>query len=147
MTNASKYEFEFPDEAGYPDGTGTLSQTQKSLIDEVTDADDERPKSELAFEVVRDDDNKRYDALVEDEAVGIMTYELNDTRISLVSTEVPPDYRGQGVASELIWRVLDDIRKRGETVTVICPIVRTFINEHPEYSDLVDTVRPGLKSR
>jgi hypothetical protein len=32
------------------------------------------------------------------------------------------------------------------TVTIICPIVRTFIDNHPEYEDLVDRKRPGVKT-
>jgi hypothetical protein len=33
----TRYAFEYPDEAGYPDGKGTLSQDQAVLIDEVID--------------------------------------------------------------------------------------------------------------
>lgn len=33
----TRYAFEYPDEAGYPDGKGTLSQDQIVLIDELLD--------------------------------------------------------------------------------------------------------------
>ena len=36
-TEPTRYAFEYPDEAGYPDGKGTLSQDQAVLIDEVID--------------------------------------------------------------------------------------------------------------
>ena len=55
MTNAtdsSSGDFEYPDEAGYPDGVGTLTQDQTVLIDEVTE-DDHVPG--LSFFVVNDD--------------------------------------------------------------------------------------------
>ncbi len=58
---------------------------------------------------------------------------------------VYPQFRKQGVATALIRRVLDTLRTQGKTVTVVCPIVRTFITSHPEYEDLVDAGRPGLK--
>ena len=38
MAEPTGYAFEYPDEAGYPDGIGTLSQDQAVLIDEVIDA-------------------------------------------------------------------------------------------------------------
>jgi len=37
MAEPTGYAFEYPDEAGYPDGIGTLSQDQAVLIDEVID--------------------------------------------------------------------------------------------------------------
>jgi predicted GNAT family acetyltransferase len=140
-------DFEFPDEAGYPDGTGTLTQDQVALIAEVSEAPDgSRPRASIDFDLVRDDEREVYDALVGDEAVATMTFALAKSRIALISAEVPPDRRNQGIATELVWRVLDDVRAHGETVTVICPIVRTFIDGHPEYDDLVNQVRPGLAS-
>ena len=36
-TTPTRYAFEYPDEAGYPDGKGTLSQDQIVLIDELLD--------------------------------------------------------------------------------------------------------------
>ncbi|MEU6325028.1 N-acetyltransferase [Streptomyces sp. NPDC047009] len=50
---------------------------------------------------------------------------------------------GQGIAPELIRRVLDDVRTQGKTVTSMCPIVRTFIEHNPEYSELIDPEHPG----
>jgi predicted GNAT family acetyltransferase len=49
------------------------------------------------------------------------------------------------VAGELIARALDDIRASGKKVTVNCPIVRTVIDHHPQYGDLVDKVHPGIR--
>jgi predicted GNAT family acetyltransferase len=53
---------------------------------------------------------------------------------------VLPAYRKHGVATELVGKALDDIRWRGKTITVICPIVRAVIDRHPQYLDLVDRV-------
>ena len=50
----------------------------------------------------------------------------------------------QGIATELIRRVLDDVRAQGKTVTIMCPIVRTFIENNPEYADLIDSKHPGV---
>ncbi|HEY4269328.1 MAG TPA: GNAT family N-acetyltransferase [Galbitalea sp.] len=60
-----------------------------------------------------------------------------------MAAAVFPEFRGQGIATELIRRVLDDVRAHGKTVTIVCPIVRTFIERNPEYTDLVSPKQPG----
>jgi predicted GNAT family acetyltransferase len=65
-------------------------------------------------------------------------------RIVLLGTSVYPEYRKQGVGTELIRRVLDDVRTQGKTVTVLCPVVRTFIDHNRDYADLVDPKHPGV---
>jgi predicted GNAT family acetyltransferase len=134
MTNA---DIEYPDEAGYPDGVGTLTQDQTALIDEVS-ADDHSPT--ISFFVA---DNE---AISGDTVIGGLTYTVAaENRLVLVAAAVFPEYRGQGVATELIRRVLDDVRSRGKTVTILCPIVWAFIDRNPGYSDLVDPELPGLR--
>lgn len=137
-------DFEYPDEAGYPDGTGTLTEDQVVLIGEVTD--DHSPT--ITFFVTDNEPSSTYEAISGDTVIGGLTYEVaEENRRVLVAAAVYPEYRGQGVATELIRRVLDDIRTRGDTITVVCPIVRTFIDRNPEYGDLVDSALPGLRTR
>jgi predicted GNAT family acetyltransferase len=64
-----------------------------------------------------------------------------DDRLVLLATSV---FRKQGVATELIRRVLDDVRAQGKTITIMCPVVRTFIEHNPEYADLIDPTYPGV---
>lgn len=137
-------EFEYPDEAGYPDGVGTLTQDQLVLIDEVR----EDHSSAIDFFVVDNHEDSTYEAIAGDTVIGGLTYSIADEkRFVLVAAAVFPEYRGQGVATELIRRVLDDLRARGITVTVLCPIVREFIDRTPSYEDLVDTELPGVRTR
>jgi predicted GNAT family acetyltransferase len=141
-TNSSHADFEYPDEAGYPDGTGTLTQNQTVLIEEVT-ADDHAPA--VSFFVVNDDKSQIYEAIAGDTVIAGLTYNMaSDNRIVLLATAVFPAYRKQGVASELIRQVLDDVRTQGKTVTIMCPIVWAFIERNPEYADLVDAKLPGV---
>jgi predicted GNAT family acetyltransferase len=135
-------DFEYPDEAGYPDGVGTLTQDQVVLIDEVRD--DHTPT--INFFVSRNEPIETYEAISGDTVIGGLTYNVAEgNRIVLVAAAVFPEYRGQGVATELIRRVLDDIRERGNTVTILCPIVWAFIDRNPDYNDLVDPALPGLR--
>ena len=138
----TRYAFEYPDEAGYPDGKGTLSQDQVVLIDEVID-DHHAPAFDFA--VVNDEKAGIYDAIVGDREIAGLTYNVaGDDRLVLLAASVYPEFRKQGVATELIRRVLDDVRAQGKTVTILCPIVRTFIEHNPEYADLIDPNHPGV---
>jgi predicted GNAT family acetyltransferase len=141
-TEPTRHAFEYPDEAGYPDAKGTLSQDQAVLIDEVL-GDPHAPA--LDFAVVNDDKAGAYWAIVSDRQIAGLPYEVaGDNRLVLLATSVFPEFRKQGIATELIRRVLDDVRARGKTVTIMCPIVRTFIEHNPEYADLIDPEYPGV---
>ncbi|WP_285114166.1 GNAT family N-acetyltransferase [Leifsonia sp. fls2-241-R2A-40a] len=136
MTDDTSGSFEYPDEAGYPDGTGTLSETQQVLVDEVKTTGEAQPG--IDFFVVENPETKTYDAVSGDTLVGGITYERQGDVITLIATSVFPEFRGQGVATALIRRVLDTIRSEGLLVKVQCPIVKTFIDAHDEYATLLD---------
>jgi predicted GNAT family acetyltransferase len=138
----SRYAFEYPDDAGHPDGKGTLSQDQTVLIDELLD-DPHAPASD--FEVVNDEKAGIYEGIVDDREIAGLSYNVaDDDRLVLLAISVFPEFRKQGIATELIRRVLDEVRAQGKTVTIMCPIVRTFIENNPEYARLVDSKHPGV---
>jgi predicted GNAT family acetyltransferase len=143
MTNDDtlRYKFEYPDQAGYPDGTGFLSQDQRVLIDEVVD----EHELGIPFELVHNGTDSTYEAITGSTEVGNLRYEIIDEdRVSLLTTMVWPEFRGQGVASEIIRRVLDDLKTSGRHITIMCPIVRTFIDRNPDYESIVDPHHRGV---
>lgn len=89
--------------------------------------------------VTRNDADGRYEArLAEDVAVIAFRRRDTDPPVLVMShTEVPDGMRGQGVGGRLVEGALDDVRSRGELVEPTCPFVASWIQEHPEYADLV----------
>jgi len=55
----------------------------------------------------------------------------------VLHTEVDAAFEGRGLGSELVRRMLDDIRSRSTKVLPVCPFVRAFVQRHPEYTDVV----------
>ena len=53
------------------------------------------------------------------------------------STLVPPHLRGHGIGTQLVRQALDWARGEGYSVVPSCPFVAAFIEENPEYADLV----------
>jgi predicted GNAT family acetyltransferase len=97
------------------------------------------------FAVVNDEKTGIYPALLGGREIAGLPYNVaGDNRLVLLATSVFPDFRKQGIATELIRRVLDDVRAQGKTVTIMCPIVRAFIEHNPEYVDLIDPEHPGV---
>ena len=127
-----------------PDGTDGQEQTpdlgQSVLKDEMTDGSDGSP---LTFDVLNDETAGIYEATVGDTAIGGVPYNLvGQGRIALLAVSVLPEFRGRGVSTELIRRVLDDVRARGATVINYCPVVRRFVENNPGYADLIDSHHP-----
>ncbi len=91
------------------------------------------------FRVVNDETAGIYEAIAGDREVGGVTYNMiGEDRIVLLAVSVFPEFRGKGIATELIRRVLDDVRANGRTVTNYCPVVAAFIEQNPDYVDLID---------
>jgi predicted GNAT family acetyltransferase len=96
---------------------------------------------------VADNPNKaRYEITVlsdngEGEIAGFVTYHLAEHTISFVHAETDPRFRGDGIGGQLVSAALDSARKRGLEVLPFCPFVRSWMGEHPEYTDLVPAAR------
>jgi len=100
------------------------------------------------FDVVNDEKHHIYEAVAGDTRIAGLTYDVaGDDRVVLLATSVLPERRKQGIATELIRRVLDDVRTQHKTVTVMCPIVHTFVEHNPGYADLIDAEHPGVPKR
>lgn len=84
-----------------------------------------------------DDAAGEYVALLDDTPVGQLTYRLEGRIMHVEHTLSDPSVRGRGLAGKLTRHVLDDARRRGLSVVPVCPYVAQFIDEHPEYSDVV----------
>ena len=80
---------------------------------------------------------RRFEILVDGGLGGFATYQVRDGALVLTHTEVDPAHRGRGVGNELARGALDQIRERGERVVPQCPFIARFVEDNPEYADLV----------
>jgi predicted GNAT family acetyltransferase len=91
-----------------------------------------------ALSLVDDRDARRYRLLADGQDVGFVEYDpVGSESILVKHTEVLPEHSGKGYGSEIVRRVLDDVRGRGLTVIPICPYALNFVRRHPEYHELV----------
>jgi predicted GNAT family acetyltransferase len=69
--------------------------------------------------------------------LGVADYRIDADVVVMPHTEIVRDRRGNGLGAELVQAALDDVRASGATVRPLCWYVVEFIDEHPEYADLV----------
>jgi predicted GNAT family acetyltransferase len=91
---------------------------------------------------VRDNHEKeRYDVHEDGMHAGFSQYRKRGSLVAFIHTEVDPEFEGKGLGTALIKGALDDARAHGLHVLPFCPFVRSYIEHHPEYVDLVPPER------
>jgi uncharacterized protein len=91
----------------------------------------------MTVALAHEPDRSRYALRVDDELVGVADYVERDGVLVFPHTEILPTHRGRGLAAQLVQYALDDVRRSGRSVIASCWFVADFIDEHPEYRDLV----------
>ena len=61
----------------------------------------------------------------------------SNTVLEFYSTYVPPPDRGRSIASQLVAAGMEYVRKEGLRVVPSCWYVAGWLDQHPEYSDLL----------
>jgi predicted GNAT family acetyltransferase len=88
--------------------------------------------------VVRDNPPElRYEALLDDQVVGIIRYRREPGLVVLAHSEIDLHLENGPVGKELVRGALADIRARSLRVVPHCPFVQDYIRAHPEEADLV----------
>jgi uncharacterized protein len=92
----------------------------------------------MALAITLNEPEHRYEAHVDGELAGFAVFRMRGDRIVFTHTEVDDRFEGQGVGSKLARHALDDVRERGSLrVVPQCPFIRSWIEKHPDYADLV----------
>jgi predicted GNAT family acetyltransferase len=116
--------------AGGGNFKSTLSPA--SAPDQRDHAMSEAPDPELVDNVAR----HRFEISVDGHAAFIL-YRPFPGGLILVHTEVPKALEGRGIGGRLVKATLLTLRGRGVKIRPDCPFVRSYIERHPEFADLV----------
>jgi predicted GNAT family acetyltransferase len=88
-------------------------------------------------ETVRNDARSRYEGRIDGEVVTVLDFVRRGDVLLLTHTGTEPAFRDRGLASEVTRAALADVRRRGEKVRPSCPFAVDFLDENPQYADLV----------
>jgi predicted GNAT family acetyltransferase len=94
-----------------------------------------------------DETRHRYTITVQGEVAGFAQFFDHDGQRVFVHTKVGEQYAGQGLAKLLVAGALDHVRANGLRIVPVCPFVKSYLDRHHQYDDLVDRVTPQLLAR
>ena len=86
---------------------------------------------------VRDNPDRHRFELDADGHVAFSNYARVGNVITIQHTEVPQELGGRGIGSALARGVLEFARGQGLKVVPHCPFVKSYIDKHPEFADLL----------
>jgi predicted GNAT family acetyltransferase/glutaredoxin len=89
------------------------------------------------LEVVDVPEASRYELRSGGRLIGLAAYRRRDGRIAFTHTEVDESCEGRGFGSRLAAAALEDARRDGSDVVPLCPFIAHYIEQHPEYQQLV----------
>lgn len=55
----------------------------------------------------------------------------------MIHTEVPQEFSGRGIASQLAHGMFELLRESGRKAVLKCPFMSGFLMKHSEYADIV----------
>jgi predicted GNAT family acetyltransferase len=96
------------------------------------------PSEPIRAAVIENPTLNRFERPIHDEAVAAAYYRNGDGKLTFIHTEVPSEFSGQGIATELARGTFDLLRRSGRKAVLVCPFMVHFANTHPEYRDVVE---------
>lgn len=68
--------------------------------------------------------------------IAIAVYRPSPGVLTFTHTETPRHLRGRGIASEMMGKVLAEVRAQELKVVPMCQFVADYMDAHPEFADL-----------
>ncbi|MBG0827003.1 N-acetyltransferase [Planomonospora sp. ID67723] len=91
----------------------------------------------MTVEVTAVPEKNLFEAEVDGEHAGQIEFVRRDGVIVYTHTEVDGPFEGRGIGGLLVRTALDAARAEGVKVVPRCSFVKSWIDGHPEYADLV----------
>jgi uncharacterized protein len=92
----------------------------------------------MDFAVRENAEHHRFERPIHDTAIAAAYYRLADGRVVFIHTEVPSEFSGAGIATDLARGAFDLLRRTKRKAVLICPFMVHFFSTHPEYADIVE---------
>jgi predicted GNAT family acetyltransferase len=89
------------------------------------------------LKVTHDKANHRFEIDLNNKKALIQYKKQGEHTLNLFHTEVPKEFEGKGVGSQLVKQTLEQIKAEGKKIVPSCPFVAIYIKRHPEYNTMV----------
>ena len=88
--------------------------------------------------VVHKPAESRFEAVLDGETVGVLSYDTHGSTVDLQHTVVDPAQRGAGIGGALVEEALAVVRANKLKARPTCPFVVTYVAENPQHADLLE---------
>lgn len=88
------------------------------------------------YELIHNEEKSRYEFHIDGLMADADYKRINDVLV-ITHVGVPYPLEGKGIASQLVQKVLEDIKKQGLRVRPVCPFAAAYIHRHPEWKEIV----------
>lgn len=85
--------------------------------------------------ITHDQARNRFE-LERDGHIAYIRYQLFEGGMDIISTQVPPELEGQGIAGALTRCALEYARNNSLKIIATCSYTGVYLKRHPEYQDL-----------
>ena len=85
---------------------------------------------------INNQEQTRYELHVNDK-IAIANYKVVENTVCITHVETPPELQGQGIASQLVEKVLEDIQQQNKKVAPFCRFAIGYIQKHPQWQSLL----------
>lgn len=89
------------------------------------------------YELIDNGDKHQYEFHIDGYIPKIEYIKSKNGEIYLTHTEVPTALEGKGIGSQLVKKVLTDIKEKDLRLVPLCPFVAAYIHKHPEWKQIV----------
>lgn len=89
------------------------------------------------LDVVRLDDERRYELRLDGVRVGSADYRVSDEVMTIPHVETDPAHRGKNFAARLMAGVLDDARTEQLLIRPTCPYASAYMQRNADTHDLL----------
>ncbi|MGD9841670.1 MAG: GNAT family N-acetyltransferase [Steroidobacteraceae bacterium] len=90
------------------------------------------------MQVIDNPARSRYELQVAGQ-LAFIDYRRNAGVVSMTYAKVPAELNGRGIGATLVKGALELARAQGEQVIPLCSFIATYIQRHPEYTQLLAT--------
>lgn len=94
----------------------------------------------MELEITNNKDTGRFESSIEGQ-IAFVKYHLDDKQLVIISTQVPRELEGRGIAAALTKHVLEYAKQNNLKVHPLCSYTVTYIARHPEYKGLVESYK------
>lgn len=87
--------------------------------------------------IIFDPKHKKFFTVINGRECVLEFTEIDSHTLDYTRTYVPNELRGQGIAAQLVEKALLYAREHNKKVLASCSYVSSYLNTHPEFSDLI----------